>query len=276
LPDVVISEFMDEAAVDSLRDGFEVLYDPGLVDRTEDLKAALGEARALVVRNRTQVTAEVLAAAPRLQVVGRLGVGLDNIDLAACEARDIKVCPATGANDLAVAEYVVTTALLLLRGAYSAGPQMLAGAWPRQALMGREASGKTLTSAPLIRPAFARTSSAASGFFFCGMIEDPVENRSLNRTNRNCAELQITISSASRLRCTAAIAAAPRNSSAKSRSLTASSEFAMGRSNPSAAAVISRSMGKLVPASAAAPSGLLFIRARASRNRPRSRSSIST
>jgi (S)-sulfolactate dehydrogenase len=144
LPDVVISEFRDEAAVDSLRDGFEVLYDPGLVDRTEDLKAALGEARALVVRNRTQVTAEVLAAAPRLQVVGRLGVGLDNIDLAACEARDIKVCPATGANDLAVAEYVVTTALLLLRGAYSAGPQMLAGAWPRQALMGREASGKTL------------------------------------------------------------------------------------------------------------------------------------
>ena len=74
----------------------------------------------------------------------------------------------------------------------------------------------------------------------------------------------------------AQIALAARNSSAKSRSLTASSEFAIGRSNPSAAAVISRSIGNDVPASAAAPSGLSFIRVRASRNRPRSRSSIST
>ena len=127
-----------------------------------------------------------------------------------------------------------------------------------------------------MRPGFARISSAASGFRFCGMIEDPVEKRSLKLTKRNCALDQITSSSANRDRCTAQIAAAARNSSAKSRSLTASSEFAIGRSNPSAFAVISRSIGKLVPASAAAPSGLSFIRARASRNRPRSRSSIST
>ena len=132
------------------------------------------------------------------------------------------------------------------------------------------------TSAPVIRPTLARTSSAASGFRFCGMIEEPVENRSDSATKPNCADDQITSSSAKRDRCVAEIAAALRNSSAKSRSLTASIEFAIARSNPSAAAVISRSIGKLVPASAAAPSGLSFIRARASRNRPRSRSSIST
>ena len=145
MSDIVISEFMDEAAVDDLRGDFEVLYDAALVDRPEDLKAALAGARAIIVRNRTQVTAEVLAAGPRLVAVGRLGVGLDNIELAACEARGVKVFPATGANDQAVAEYVIAATLMLLRGAYHAGEAMLAGTWPRQTLMaGREAAGKTL------------------------------------------------------------------------------------------------------------------------------------
>lgn len=144
MPDIVISEFMDEAAVDGLRDGFAVSYDPGLVDRPEELRAELATARALIVRNRTQVTDDVLAAGPKLVAVGRLGVGLDNIDLAACEARGVKVFPATGANDQAVAEYVIATTLILLRGAYHAGAEMLAGAWPRQALMGGEVSGRTM------------------------------------------------------------------------------------------------------------------------------------
>ena len=122
----------------------------------------------------------------------------------------------------------------------------------------------------------ARISSAASGFFFCGMIEEPVEKRSDSVTNRNWAEDQITSSSASRDRWTAQIAEADRNSSAKSRSLTASSELAIGRSKPSAFAVMSRLMAKPVPASAAAPRGLSFIRLRASENRPMSRAVIST
>ena len=58
------------------------------------------------------------AAATKLRVVGRLGVGLDNIDTAACAARGVEVIPATGANAQAVAEYVIATAMLLLRGAY--------------------------------------------------------------------------------------------------------------------------------------------------------------
>jgi hypothetical protein len=115
-----------------------------------------------------------------------------------------------------------------------------------------------------MRPILARISSAASGFFFCGMIEEPVENRSDSVTKRNCAEDQITSSSASRRQMPAQIEAAARNSSAKSRSLTHPANWP-GRSKPSAAAVISRSMGKEVPASAARPSGHSFIRARASR-----------
>jgi (S)-sulfolactate dehydrogenase len=71
-------------------------------------------------------------------------VGLDNIDLDACQQADCQVYPAIGANALAVAEYAVTMALLLLRGAYASTPAVIAGHWPRQACMGSELGGKTL------------------------------------------------------------------------------------------------------------------------------------
>jgi (S)-sulfolactate dehydrogenase len=141
---VIVSEFMDEDAIRERLSDFDTLYDPGLVDRPEALRAALAGASALIVRNRTQVRGDLLASAPDLKVVGRLGVGLDNIDLAACKARGIAVYPATGANDGAVAEYVIGTAMLLLRGAYGASAQVAEGAWPRNALMGREIAGKRL------------------------------------------------------------------------------------------------------------------------------------
>jgi (S)-sulfolactate dehydrogenase len=144
MPDIVISEFMDEDAIREGLAGFDVLYDPQLVDRPDDLAKAVGDARALIVRNRTQVRGSLLDAAPKLQVVGRLGVGLDNIDVDACKAREIAVFPATGANDVSVAEYVIATAMLLLRGAYGATDEVIAGKWPRNRLMGREIMGKRL------------------------------------------------------------------------------------------------------------------------------------
>ena len=142
MADIVIAEFMDEAAVEDLRRDYDVVYDPGLVDRADDLLAAVAGCRALVVRNRTQVRGALLDAAPRLVALGRLGVGLDNIDIAACQARGIAVLPATGANDLAVAEYVIAGLLMLLRGTYHASARVLAGEWPRMDLMGREIAGR--------------------------------------------------------------------------------------------------------------------------------------
>ncbi|PTX54564.1 (S)-sulfolactate dehydrogenase [Litoreibacter ponti] len=138
---IIITEFMDEAAVDDLRADFDVTYDPALVD-APDLD--LSEADAVIVRNRTQLRGALLYGASRLKAVGRLGVGLDNIDLDACAARGIKVFPATGANDLSVAEYVLCSAMALLRGAYFGQDRMIAGDWPRQEMSGRELSGKTL------------------------------------------------------------------------------------------------------------------------------------
>ncbi len=87
MPKVVVSEFMDEAAIAAELAGFETVYDPGLVDRPDDLAKALQGADALIVRNRTQVRGALLAGAPDLKVVGRLGVGLDNIDVEGCKER---------------------------------------------------------------------------------------------------------------------------------------------------------------------------------------------
>ncbi len=142
--DVVITEFMDRAAVSRLAARFAVHYDPELADKPERLAAFASEARALIVRNRTQVRGALLAGAGKLACIGRLGAGLDNIDTGTCAARGIAVYPATGANDLSVAEYVVTCVMMLFRGAYGATAEVAAGGWPREALIGREVAGKVL------------------------------------------------------------------------------------------------------------------------------------
>ncbi len=144
MADIVISEFMDEEALAAIPAKYSVLYDAGLVDRPADLMREAAGAKALIVRNRTQVRGDLLAAASALNVVGRLGVGLDNIDMDACKARGIHVFPATGANDLSVAEWVICTAMMMLRGAYLSTADVIAGAWPRNRLMGRELSGKVM------------------------------------------------------------------------------------------------------------------------------------
>lgn len=142
---IVISEFMDPAAVDRLRARHTVLYDPQLVDDPQSLATELATADALVVRNRTQVRGPLLDAAPRLKAVGRLGVGLDNIDVDACARRGIRVIPATGANTRAVAEYVIAAIMLSLRRVYFSTGQVSTGSWPRTELaQGLEVAGKTL------------------------------------------------------------------------------------------------------------------------------------
>lgn len=142
---ILISEFMDETAVALLARQFEVTYDPLLVDHPDALLAKAAEADALIVRNRTQVRGDLLAALHQGSVIGRLGVGLDNIDVTQAAARGIQVIPATGANARSVAEYVITAALVLLRGSYFASAEVAAGDWPRSALSnGREIGGRQL------------------------------------------------------------------------------------------------------------------------------------
>ncbi len=145
---IVVSEFMDDAAVDLLRAKFgaaQVVYDAALVDKPAELAAAVADCDAFIVRNRTQVRGALLAACQKAKVIGRLGVGLDNIDVPACEARGIQVIPATGANALAVAEYVIAAAMMLRRASYLSTAEVASGKWPRNRLSsGRETAGATL------------------------------------------------------------------------------------------------------------------------------------
>ena len=142
---IVVTEFIDERVLPALRAAHDVVYDAKLVDDPARLLREAAGAEALIVRNRTQVRGDLLAALGRCRVVGRLGVGLDNIDVAGCEARGMTVIPATGANALSVAEHVIASAMLLLRGAYQSTAAVAAGQWPRAALSnGREIGGKTM------------------------------------------------------------------------------------------------------------------------------------
>ena len=144
MTDIVITEFMDEAAVATLSARYKVHHDPDLFGKPEELAVLLADVPALIVRNQTQVRGAVLDAGKALKVIGRLGVGLDNIDMEVCAARGIKVFPATGANSLSVVEYVIGSAMMLLRGAYFANAAMLAGEFPKTKLIGREIAGKRL------------------------------------------------------------------------------------------------------------------------------------
>lgn len=144
MTDIVITEFVDQFAVDDLKRDFKVHYDPKLVDNLDALAKLMPGLKALIVRNRTQVRGAVLAAADSLKVIGRLGVGLDNIDMDECNKRGIKVYPATGANTVSVAEYVIAGALVALRDIWHANDAVLAGKWPRNDLMLGEVSGKAL------------------------------------------------------------------------------------------------------------------------------------
>ena len=124
------------------------------------LRGAARQARALVVRNRTQVTAELLAVAPRLEVVARAGVGLDNIDVAAADDAGVVVVAPLGANAVSVAEHALTLALAVARHLVPLDAETRAGGWHRRP--GTELSGGTwgLLSAGVTARATGRLAKA--------------------------------------------------------------------------------------------------------------------
>jgi (S)-sulfolactate dehydrogenase len=133
MADIIIAEAVDLEPVERLKARYSVHYGPELWRKREELEGLMAEALAIIVRNACKVDAALIAGAPRLRVIGRHGVGLDNVDMAACRARGIEVCPAIGANSVAVAEYAIAAALMLLRGkGYFGTARVLAGEWPRE------------------------------------------------------------------------------------------------------------------------------------------------
>lgn len=141
---IVVSEWLDLVGLDLMRQiPGELLYEPEWWAHEEILKHGIRNAQGLVIRNNTRVTQEVLDEAPLLKVIGRLGVGLENINIKACHNRQVQVVYARGANAIPVVEYVLGALLYGMRPWLDWARQTKAGTWQRQ-LGGRELNGKTL------------------------------------------------------------------------------------------------------------------------------------
>ncbi len=138
---ILISEDVWGTPFQKLEGSFPITRNDDLWSNPEELKASLKDVTALVVRNRTKVTADVIAAAPKLKVIARAGVGLDNIDIKAADAAGVVVVAGLGANAVSVGELTLGLALALLRNVPGHDVATRDGGWVRTP--GRELSGLT-------------------------------------------------------------------------------------------------------------------------------------
>ncbi|MEY2768765.1 MAG: hypothetical protein RL359_401 [Actinomycetota bacterium] len=138
---ILISEDVWGTPFQKLEGSFPIVRNDDLWNNVAELRNSLKEATALVVRNRTKVTADVIAAAPKLKVIARAGVGLDNIDIKAADAAGVVVVAGLGANAVSVGELTLGLALSLLRNIPGHDQVTREGQWIRTP--GRELSGLT-------------------------------------------------------------------------------------------------------------------------------------
>src|SRR5271154_5722339 len=139
---IVVAEKISAAAVDLLREPQWVVV---TADQMEGgLAAQLVSADALIVRSAVQVNASLLANAPKLRVIGRAGVGVDNIELEPATRQGIAVMNTPGANAVAVAEHTLAMMLAMARHVCRANELTHAGKWEKKSLQGTELRGKTL------------------------------------------------------------------------------------------------------------------------------------
>jgi D-3-phosphoglycerate dehydrogenase len=139
---VVVAEKISSAALDLLRERRWTVVTPEQIDGK--LAAHLQAADALIVRSAVQVNADLLRHAPKLRVIGRAGVGVDNIDLEAATRQGIAVMNTPGANAIAVAEHTLAMMLAMARPLFRANELMHRGKWDKKSLQGSELRGKTL------------------------------------------------------------------------------------------------------------------------------------
>jgi D-3-phosphoglycerate dehydrogenase len=142
-PRVLISDKLSPAAVQIFTDrGVEVAVKPGL--DTDQLGDTIGEFDGLAIRSATKVTAKLLDRAKRLKVVGRAGIGVDNVDLAAATAKGVIVMNTPFGNSITTAEHAITLMLALARQIPAADVSTQSGKWEKNRFMGVEITGKTL------------------------------------------------------------------------------------------------------------------------------------
>ncbi len=142
--DVLVTENIAGDGMDALKKRFDVALEPQLWKDQEALLRVIGAFRAIVVRNQTKVDRELIMAAKNLLVIGRAGVGLDNVDVAAASERGVVVAFTPEQNAISVAELTLGLMLSLARHIPMADVSTKAGKWERQVFTGTELFGKTL------------------------------------------------------------------------------------------------------------------------------------
>lgn len=140
---ILISDPIEQTCVDILTaEGFHVDLKPGLP--VAELKTIIREYEALIVRSGTQVTAEIIAEAKLMKVIGRAGAGVDNIDVEAATRRGIIVMNTPGGNTISTAEHTLSLLLSLSRNIPQANASLKQGKWERKKYVGTELFGKTI------------------------------------------------------------------------------------------------------------------------------------
>jgi D-3-phosphoglycerate dehydrogenase / 2-oxoglutarate reductase len=174
---VLVTDSLADSGLDLLRasEGIELDYRPGL--KGQELLDAVAESDALITRSGTAVTPELVASGNRLRVIGRAGVGLDNVDVDACTERGILVINAPTANIMSATEHTFAMLLSLCRSIPAADASVKRGEWTRSKFMGIELNGKTLGIVGLGRIG-SRVTVRARGFGMRVVAYDPYVNDS--------------------------------------------------------------------------------------------------
>ncbi len=145
MPKVLVSDKLSETAVQIFRDrGIDVTFDPSIGKDKERLLDVIGDYDGLAIRSATKVSEKVLAAAPNLKVIGRAGIGVDNVDIPAASKKGVIVMNTPFGNSITTAEHAIAMMFAVARQIPEASASTHAGKWEKSRFMGVELTGKTL------------------------------------------------------------------------------------------------------------------------------------
>ena len=203
MSDILLTEEIEDPSIEELGTRYSIRNAPGLWRDPAALKAAVAEARAVLVRNMTRVDRELVEGAPHLQVVGRIGVGLDNLDLPALSENGIVVCYPPEENAVSVAEHVMGLMLGLARLIPAADRSVRAGRWERSNFIGFELQGKTLGVLGMGRIGF-RVAMRARAFGMNVIAYDPylvAQSPAITETGARLLPLEALLAEADVVTC---------------------------------------------------------------------------
>jgi D-3-phosphoglycerate dehydrogenase len=144
-PKVLVSDKLSETAVQIFRDrGIDVTFDPSIGKDKDKLPEVIGEYDGLAIRSATKVTEKVIAAATNLKVIGRAGIGVDNVDIPEASKKGIIVMNTPFGNSITTAEHAIAMMFAVARQIPEANASTHAGKWEKSRFMGVELTGKTL------------------------------------------------------------------------------------------------------------------------------------